>query len=72
MVPETNHNTESASCIGLISKESRPVETLEESLNHRIKYAREQVERLCILKAKAETAGLLQYPANFLSDLFPY
>lgn len=44
-------------------------QTVEELLTLRIQRAREEVERLCLLKAKAETSQLLQYPARFLGEL---
>ncbi len=47
----------------------RKDETLEESLNHRIAAARKHVEELCVLKAKAEALGILQYPRDFIESV---
>ena len=43
--------------------------TVGKSLDSRIKRAREHVEELCILKAKADTLGILDYPQAFLEKL---
>lgn len=43
--------------------------TVGKSLDSRIRRAREQVEELCILKAKADTLGILDYPQEFLEKL---
>ena len=43
--------------------------TVGESLNARIKYARQQVESLCITKAKAEALGILDFPQEFMEQL---
>ena len=45
--------------------------TVGKSLDSRIKRAREYVEELCILKAKADTLGILDYPQEFL-EKFTY
>ena len=61
--------------VGTNAKEIRiaPPEpmTVGKSLDSRIKRAREYVEELCILKAKADTLGILDYPQEFL-EKFTY
>ena len=59
--------------VGTDAKEIRiaPSEpmTVGKSIDSRIKRAREHVEELCILKAKADTLGILDYPQAFLEKL---
>jgi len=43
--------------------------TVGEALDVRIKHARQQVEALCITKAKAEALGILDYPQEFVEQL---
>ncbi len=43
--------------------------TVGQSLDSRIKHARQQVEELCITKAKAEALGVLDYPQKFIEQL---
>lgn len=51
----------------------RKPETVGEVLDDAIQSAREQVEQLCILKAKAEALNVLDYPHDFLQKLaFPH
>jgi len=47
-------------------------ETVGEHLDRQIKAAREMVEQLCIVKARAETCNLLNYPANELRKMVGY
>ena len=44
-------------------------ETVGEHLDHAIEQARKQVERLCILKAKAEASNILNFPSEFIRDI---
>ncbi len=44
-------------------------ETIEDMLNRRIQEARVQVEKLCIVKAKAETVGIHKMPAQFIREV---
>ena len=44
-------------------------DTVGQSLDRRIKAARERVERLCIAKAKAETCGILDFPQRFIEEV---
>lgn len=44
-------------------------DTVGQSLDRRIKIARERVERLCIAKAKAEACGILDFPQRFIEDV---
>lgn len=46
--------------------------TLGEVLDKRITDAREEVERLCNLKARAEACNLLKYPSDFINKLGYY
>jgi hypothetical protein len=59
-VNDTNINSEA------IAREPR---TVGQSLDSRIKHARQQVEQLCIAKAKAEALGILDYPQEFVEQL---
>jgi len=43
--------------------------TVGQSLDSRIKHARQQVEALCIAKAKAEALGILDYPQEFMEQI---
>lgn len=43
--------------------------TLGEDLDNRIQNLREALERMCILKAKAEAAQMLNVPVHFIRDL---
>lgn len=48
-------------------------QTVGEHLDERIAAVRQQVEEMCILKAKADTLGLLNYPQSFIEKLsFPF
>ena len=49
-----------------IAKEQR---TVGQALDARIKHARQQVETLCVTKAKAEALGILDYPQEFMEQL---
>lgn len=55
------------------SKDSEAVsiaaQTIGQRLDNRIAYARKEVERLCIAKAKAEALGILDYPHEFVETL---
>ena len=44
-------------------------QTVGENLDQRIAACRQRLEELCIIKAKAETCGLLDYPHNFLENV---
>ena len=44
--------------------------TIEQLFNKEIAQARTTLEKLCIAKAKAETLGMLQYPAQGLREVF--
>ena len=43
--------------------------TLREHLDDRIARARQELENLCIIKAKAETLQVLNYPMSFIYQL---
>lgn len=43
--------------------------TVGESLDNKIKCARQRVEELCVTKAKAEALGILDYPQEFIDQL---
>ena len=50
--------------------ESNPEQqTVGQHLDQQIANARANVERLCIAKAKAETAQILDYPMQFIYQL---
>lgn len=59
-VNDTNGKSEA------VAQKSR---TVGQSLDVRIKRARQQVEQLCIAKAKAEALGILDYPQEFMEQL---
>lgn len=46
-----------------------PKTTVGEMLDIRIQTARKQVETLCILKAKAEASGILEFPHSFVCEV---
>lgn len=54
---------------GCAVKPERESETVSEHLDRQIKHAREQVERLCVLKAKAEALNILGHPYQFYLEL---
>lgn len=43
--------------------------TVGEHLDKQIQGTREKLEQLCILKAKAEASGLLNFPHRFVSEV---
>lgn len=43
--------------------------TVGEILDIRIAKAREQVEKLCMIKAKAEAMQMLNHPIQFIADI---
>ena len=55
--------------VGQVPVAQIPQRTVREDLDRRIKNARQQVEDLCILKAKADTVGILDYPHEFITNL---
>ena len=46
-----------------------PVQTVGNYLDDRIEESRKRTEQLCILKARAEAAGFLNYPHQDLSNI---
>jgi hypothetical protein len=44
-------------------------QSVKEFLDDQIQECRKRTEALCILKAKAETAGILDMPHGFLRDI---
>ena len=48
---------------------SKRAKTVGEHLDERIAAARQQVERLCIVKAKAEALNILDHPIEFYQQL---
>ena len=59
-VKETDGNSEA------VAREPR---TVGQSLDARIKHTRQQVEQLCITKAKAEALGILDCPQELMGQL---
>lgn len=51
------------------SPEPSDPQTLRQALDSRIKHTREQLERYCVAKAKADAAGILDYPNEFIQSL---
>lgn len=43
--------------------------TVGNFIDERITNTRQHLEELCILKAKADTAGLLDFPYQFIRDI---
>lgn len=43
--------------------------TVGQALDSRINRARQEVEALCIVKAKAEAAQILNYPVTFIENI---
>ena len=43
--------------------------TVGESLDSRIADARQHLEKLCIIKAKAETMQMLNHPISFIAEV---
>ena len=48
---------------------AREPRTVGQTLDIRIKHARQLVEQLCITKAKAEALGILDYPQEFMTQI---
>jgi hypothetical protein len=46
--------------------------TVGDMLDESIKRARENVERMCVVKAKAEALNILDHPAEFYHQLIQY
>lgn len=59
---------DTAGCVPDWAK-ARATETVGQSLDRRIQRAREQVEALCVLKAKAEALNILDFPQEFIWKL---
>lgn len=49
--------------------ETIKAETVGEYLDKMIEHSRKQTEGLCILKAKAEASGILNFPQDFIYQL---
>ena len=54
---------------GMSPKACRSEVTVAEMLDMRIQRARREVERLCVLKAKAEALNILGHEAEFYFEL---
>lgn len=54
--------------VGLIPKRAEQ-KTVGDYLDERIAYARSEVERLCVAKAKAEALNILKWPHQQLHDI---
>lgn len=52
-----------------LAKTDVRVRTVGEHLDRSIREARERVERLCNIKAKAEALNVLQHPVDFYMDV---
>lgn len=50
-------------------KNQEPEQTVRMTLDVRIAQCRKHLEELCIQKAKAETAGLLDFPQSVINGL---
>ena len=52
------------------SVSSRVQQTVGQHLDENIKNPREQLEKACVLKARAEACQMLDYPQDFINQLF--
>ena len=60
----------SCSCAGRLGSSPAPdLSTVGKTLDYRIQCARQEIERLCILKAKAEAMQVLEFPSEFVRQI---
>lgn len=54
---------------GCSPSSSERQQTVRENLDMRIQASRKRTEELCVMKAKADTLGILDYPQEFLERI---
>jgi hypothetical protein len=52
-----------------VAGESQPETTVGQMLDIKIAQSRKRTEALCIVKAKAEASGLLEFPRSFIEQV---
>lgn len=60
------HNADSSISVGSVETGPR---TVRSTLDNQIDHARLRVEKLCILKAKLETLGVLDHPVELYEQI---
>ena len=57
-------------CAGQLGTSPAPdLSTLGKTLDYRIQCCRQELERICVLKAKAEAMQMLDYPTEFIRQV---